>query len=169
MKVLLYMAISVNGYIAKSDHDTPWTEAEFASYAEKVKEIGNLIIGRTTYDLMLGENAFADLNEPYVVVLTSSQDKPTREKTVFVNDFNMAMSALEKQGFKIALVGGGGQADTAALDSGKLEELFVDVEPVVFGKGIPLFAPSNSNLKLELIETKKIGESGVQLHYKVKK
>ena len=29
MKVVLYMAISVNGYVAKPNHNTPWTNAEF--------------------------------------------------------------------------------------------------------------------------------------------
>jgi len=161
------MAISVTGYIAKPDHDTPWTEAEFASYSDKVKEIGNLIIGKTTYELMMEENAFADLNEPFVVVLTSSEDKPKRKNTTFVKDFEMALSTMQAQGFQTSLVGGGGQADTAALKSGKLDELYIDVEPLIFGRGIPLFSPTDVNLKLKLVDTKKIGESGIQLHYRV--
>ena len=52
MKVILYMAISVNGYIAKPDHDTPWTQEEFGSYADKVKEIGNLIIYATIQHML---------------------------------------------------------------------------------------------------------------------
>jgi dihydrofolate reductase len=167
MKVILYMATSVNGYIAKLNHDTPWSDDEFISYSDKVKEVGNLIIGKTTYDLMLKENAFVDLNEPFIAVLTSSSQKPTRGKTVFVKNFKDSLKALEKQGFQIALVGGGGQADTAALESGLLEEIFIDVEPLVFGRGIPLFATSNSDLKLKLLDTKKIGNSGLQLHYQV--
>ena len=67
----------------------------------------------------------------------------------------------------MTLVGGGGQADTAALESGLLEEIFIDVEPLVFGRGIPLFAPSDSDLKLKFLDTKKVGESGIQLHYQV--
>lgn len=55
------------------------------------------------------------------------------------------------------------------LDSGLLDEIYIDVEPLVFGDGIPLFTPSNNDLKLTLLETKKIGASGVQLHYKVLK
>lgn len=167
MKVILYMATTANGYIAKPNHETPWSDAEFTSYSNKVKEASNLIIGKTTYDLMLEENAFADLNEPFVVVLTSSNKKPVRKKTVFVKNFKEALRVLEKQGFQTALVGGGGQADTAALESGLIEEIFIDVEPMVFGRGIPLFAPSNSDLKLKLLETKKIGDSGVQLHYQI--
>ena len=161
------MATSVNGYIAKLNHDTPWSDDEFISYSDKVKEVGNLIIGKTTYDLMLEENAFADLDEPFIAVLTSSIQKPARKKTAFVKNLKDALKILEKQDFQMALVGGGGQADTAALELGLLEEIFIDVEPLVFGRGIPLFSPSDSDLKLKLLDTKKVGESGIQLHYQV--
>ena len=167
MKVILYMATTANGYIAKLSHDTPWSDAEFTSYSDKVKEVGNLIIGKTTYDLMLEENAFADLDEPFVAALTSSNQSPAREKTAFVKNFKDALKVLEKQGFQTALVGGGGQADSSALESGLIEEIFIDVEPLIFGRGISLFTPSNFDLKLKLIDTKKVGESGIQLHYQV--
>jgi len=167
MKIILYMAISVNGFVAKPDHDTPWTDEEFESYSSKVKEIGNLIVGKTTFDLMYEENAFADLDEPFVVVLTSSEEAPARENTVFVKTFEEAVKVLKGRGFSVALVGGGGKADTAALESGMIEELYIDVEPLVFGKGIPLFSPSDKNLSLKLLNTKQIGESGMQLHYQV--
>src|SRR3990167_2449592 len=167
MKVILYMATSVNGYIAQLDHNTPWTKEEFASYSQKVKECGNLIIGKTTHDLMQEENAFTELGEPLVVVVTSSNEKPVRDKTVFVASFKDAFNLLRQKEFQTALVGGGGKLDVAALESGLLEEIFIDVEPWIFGNGIPLFSPSQTNLNLKLISTKKIGESGFQLHYQV--
>ena len=79
------------------------------------------------------------------------------------------MKVLEDKGFSVTLVGGGGQADTAALESGMVEELYIDVEPLVFGRGIPLFSSSDKNLNLKLLDTTRIGESGVQLHYQVLK
>lgn len=163
MKVILYMAISINGFVAKSDHDTPWNDKEFESYSQKVKEIGNLIVGKTTFDLMNQENAFADLDEPFVVVLTSSKETPLRKKTIHVESFDEAVKVLDDKVFPIALVGGGGQADTAALESGRLEEIYIDIEPHVFGKGIPLFSPSEKNLELKLLDTKTIGKSGFHL------
>src|SRR3989344_2877907 len=105
MKVILYMAISVNGFIAKPDHDTPWTNEEFNSYSNKVKEVGNMIIGKTTFDLMHEERAFAYLNEPFVVIITSSEKKPPRENTVYVKTFMEAVKVLEDKGFSVTLVG----------------------------------------------------------------
>jgi dihydrofolate reductase len=154
------MATSVNGYIAKVDHETPWTEDEFSSYTDKVREVGNLVVGKTTFELMLEENAFADLGEPFVVVLTSSQEKPIRENTIYVDTFDEAINTIAGKGFSTALIGGGGKMDSEALRSGKLDELYIDIEPVVFGKGIPLFAECDIHVELKMIDSKRIGESG---------
>ncbi len=163
------MAISANGYIARTNNETPWSEDENTNYKNKVKEVGNLVLGKTTYDLMMKESAFNDLNNPLIIVLTKSMEKPSRENTYFVSSFNNALKVLITNGYHTALIGGGGQCDTAALKSGKINEIFLDIEPHVFGSGIPLFVSSTKDLKLKLIEFKKIGTSGIQLHYRVKK
>lgn len=167
MKVILYMATTANGYIASEAHDTPWSDDEWNSYSAHVKEVGNLIVGKTTYDIMLGDGSYAKLGNPAVVCLTSSSDQPTEANHFFVQDFPSAMTILQEQGFDTTLVGGGAACDTAALESGLIDEIFLDVEPIIFGQGIPLFRPSTANLQLKLVDTKKIGDNGLQLHYKV--
>lgn len=169
MKVILYMAISANGFIAKPNHDTPWTDAEWESYSSKVKSIGNLIVGKTTYDLMVDDGSFDKLGNPTVICLTSSSASPESNNHFFVNNFDAAILKLNELKFDSALVGGGGACDTAALESNKLSEIYLDIEPHIFGKGIPLFRSTTKNLELKLFDTKKIGENGIQLHYKVKR
>ena len=107
------------------------------------------------------------MGNPFVVCLTSSNEKPTRKNTVFVKDFTEAIEKLAKEGFDTALVTGGGQTDTAALESGLIKEIYLDIEPHIFGQGIPLFSPSEVDLELKFIEARPIGKSGVQLHYTV--
>jgi len=167
MKVILYMATTINGFIASEDHDTPWTDAEWDSYSSKVKETGNLIIGKITYDFMASDGSYEKLGNPTVVCLTKSVDNSSSNNHYFVKDFSSAIKLLTEQGFNHVLVGGGGFCDTAALESGLIDEIYIDVEPVLFGKGIPLFRISDTNLKLQLIDHKQIGESGIQLHYRV--
>lgn len=169
MKVILYMATSLNGYIAKLDHETPWSEAEWESYSAMVKEKGNLVVGKTTYDLMLIDNDFASLGSPLIVCLTHSNQESSEANTVFVTSFEEAVKVLEERGFGEALIGGGGLLNRTALESGLLDEIYIDMEPKVFGDGIPLFSSSDRHLELELLSTKKIGQNGVQMHYKVKK
>jgi len=49
------MAMSVNGYIAKENGETHWSDEEWRSFSEKVKEFACIIIGRKTYEIMRGE------------------------------------------------------------------------------------------------------------------
>lgn len=163
------MAISANGMIAKADHDTPWSDDEFESYKNKVIEIGNLVIGKTTYDLTIEDNGFDNLRNPFIVVLTTSGDKPRNKNTIFVKSFNEAIKVSQEKKFENMLIAGGGKMNKVALESGKIDEIFLDVEPFIFGKGINLFAESDMNLNLKLIGTKKVGKNGIQLHYEVTK
>ncbi len=166
MKVVLYMAISADGFVAKLNDDTPWTKDEWKCYSGKVKQIGNLIIGRRTYELT---EKFSDVGDPYVVVVTSSKSFLDKNNVHFVHTFKQAVDLLKKNKFKTILVAGGGKMNKTALESGLVDEIFLDVEPFIFGRGIPLFGGTSHELKLNLLEVNKTGKSSVQLHYKVAK
>lgn len=55
----------------------------------------------------------------------------------------------------------------AFMKEGLINEIYLDVEPLIFGKGIKLFADSDFEYNLELLEVNKLNENTVQLHYKV--
>ncbi|PIP24236.1 MAG: deaminase, partial [Candidatus Nealsonbacteria bacterium CG23_combo_of_CG06-09_8_20_14_all_37_18] len=50
-----------------------------------------------------------------------------------------------------------------------IDEIFIDIEPIILGKGIPLFRDKDFKRNLKLVGQKKISESEIQLHYKVLK
>lgn len=50
-----------------------------------------------------------------------------------------------------------------------IDEIYLDVEPLVFGKGIPIFREADFEYELELMEIKKLNKNTIQLHYRVKK
>ena len=69
MKVVLYMAISANGMIAKKDDDTSWiSEEEWDSYSSAVCSAGNLVVGRRTYDILTKQPEFSELENVKVIV-----------------------------------------------------------------------------------------------------
>ena len=64
MKVILYMAISTNGYIAKENDDTSWISTEeWNSYAAIIRKSGCLIVGHRTYDILTKQPEFAELGK----------------------------------------------------------------------------------------------------------
>jgi len=67
------------------------------------------------------------------------------------------------------VVAGGGKLNASFLKEGLVDEIYLDVEPIAFGKGIKLFDDEDFEVNLELIEVNKISQNEIQLHYKVKK
>ena len=169
MKVVLYMAISVDGYIAKADDEVTWSDAEWQNYKSMVQEAGNLIIGRKTYDIFMEDGGFGELGNPKVLVVSSKRKVSEDSNVIWVNSFEEALEKLENMNMGMVLVGGGANLNRLALESGKIDEIYLDVEPVLYGKGISLFDPIVKEVSVELLEVNKYGGGGVQLHYKVKK
>lgn len=55
------------------------------------------------------------------------------------------------------------------MKEGLVDEIYLDIEPIVLGKGIQLFEDADFESKLELLETRKFSNNEIQLHYKVLK
>ncbi len=165
MKVVLYMAITANGYIAKENDETPWSDEEWKSFSEKVKEIKNLVIGRKTFDIMEQGKEFQKIGNPFTVIVSNQKENNFN----FVNSPEQAINLLKEKGFSEVLVAGGGLLNSSFMQKGLVDEIYLDVEPFLFGKGIQLFAKNDFETKLELLETKQLSKNVIQLHYKVLK
>ena len=55
------------------------------------------------------------------------------------------------------------------MEDGLIDEIYLDIEPIIFGKGIKLFADNNFEVKLKLLGIRNLTEDILQLHYKVLK
>ena len=74
---------------------------------------------------------------------------------------------LEEKGFDSAFLIGGGQLNSSFAKEELLDEIYVDVEPLIFGQGIQIFKESDFEFELKLLGVKKLNENTVQLHYQV--
>ncbi len=182
MKTILYMAVSVNGMIAAENDDTSWvSEGEWEHYKKMVSKIGNLVVGRKTYDVMRGEGTFADLEENLLVVVVSKLAEEVSlngltQKFFIAHSPGEAIEILENAGFDEALVAGGGKLNASFMKEGLVDELIIDLEPKVLVNGISLFAQDEFVGDLELLEVRYLDEHGVpcgapqgtvQFHYRV--
>lgn len=167
MKVILYMAQSINGFIAKLDNATPWSSEEWKIYKETVGKVGNIIMGRKTYDIMK-DDGFDSLGNPFVIVV-SQQNLQSEKNTIFVKTPEEALDVAKEKGFPEVLIIGGSQINGLFLKKNLVDEVYLDMEPVLFGQGIPLFSAQENDFQLELLETKPYSKNGLQLRYQVKK
>lgn len=165
MKVILYMAMTVNGYIARENGETPWSDEEWQSFAEVARRTKNLIIGRKTFEVMKADDEFVKIGNPFTVVVSSQWSDEAGYN--FASNPISALALMQKQGFEEVLVAGGGLLNSAFMAEGLVSEIYLDVEPLIFGKGVKLFASDDFEEKLELLNVKQLSKNTVQLHYKV--
>lgn len=168
MKVILYMQITANGFIAKPDDNTDWISSEdWANYNTTVQKTGAVIIGRKTYELIAKQTGFDDLEKVKVVVVSHNDFETVIENHLKASTPQQALELLKD--CSEVIVGGGGTLNSSFMKAGLVDGIYLDVEPVIFGKGIPVFAPEDFECELELLETRNITKNSIQLHYGVKK
>lgn len=171
MKVILYMATTVNGYIAKEDDDTSFvSENEWENFRKMIKRTGNIIVGRRTYEIMKKSNEFEGLKDIKVLVVTNNPSFNTTNSNHSTQPSpKEALEFLRQQGFQEVLVAGGSKLNTSFMAENLIDEIYLDIEPLALSRGIKLFADADFEAKLELLDTKQFSPNELQLHYKVLK
>ena len=161
------MAITADGKIAKTaDHFANWTSgADKKMFVEKTKAAGVIIMGLTTYQT-IGKPLPGRLN----IVLTPEPEKETSipgslEYTSQTPD--EILKNLGIRGYKETIIGGGSTINGLFLKNNLIDEIWITLEPKIFGEGIGLFRGADVNLNLELIENVQLDKNVVQLKYKI--
>jgi dihydrofolate reductase len=169
-KLILYIAASLDAYIARPDGDTSWlhderftVEGEDFGYSTLLQGIDTTLMGHGTYKVILG----FDMPFPYadkVNYVFSRSSQPATEQVRFVREDVAAFVQRLKQepGQDIWLIGGG-QVNTLLLNAGLIDELIITYVPVILGSGIPLFAAGAQERQLQVLGSKNFPNGFVQL------
>jgi dihydrofolate reductase len=164
MEKVLYMGLTANGCYAVVDesHSESSLPKEVPdNFTQQVRRIGNLIIGRRTYELF-------HTKMPGIRLLIVSRSHPTYNGVSVVASPVEALSLLEKEGFDTALVGGGATLVNTVLSQGLIDEIYTNIYPSISnGRTFAISEKLESNL--ELLSVAKLGADVVQLHYRVRR
>jgi len=167
MKVILVMALTVDGKIGRSsDHFPDWTGTEDKkNFAEISKKAGAVIMGSKTFDTF----GFP-LPDRKNIILTRDKNRRSRWENLAYTDKKPReiLRDLDKEGFSHVILAGGSLVNSLFAEENLIDEVIVSISPKIFGDGISLFAKEIS-MELELEEMKKIGRNLVFLKYKVLK
>lgn len=160
-KVVLFIAMSLDGYIADENGQVAWLEGQNPdeetpdTYAEFVKDVDTVIMGWNTYhqvatELSPDEWVYHGLTS-YVV---THREMPSTEEIVFTQTppCRLVDELKRKEGKKIWICGG---ADLIwqLMKSDQIDEYYISVIPTILGKGIRLFGADSKERKLQLIHT----------------
>lgn len=169
MKITLIMVSSLDGVIAKdSNHNAfEWTSAEDKKHFQSLsKEIGVVVMGGNTF------KASGRSNYPgrIAYVLTNNPKNYDMGEDVYPlsgTPQSVAAQLREKCHKHVALIGGA-QVNRDFLLAGLVDDIYLTVEPLIFGKGLHLFDDEDLNIKLSLLESKRLNDNGtIILHYEV--
>ena len=165
-KIKLFIACSLDGYIAKEDGSVNWLpENTDSGYDQFYSSIDTVLMGQKTYEQILtfGKYPYKD-KISYVFSRNPNQKKDENvEFTSEVEEFTKKL--VSSSGKDIWLVGGSEIASTF-VNLKFVDELILSVIPVVLSKGTPLFKNIKEEIKLELIKTTEYPKL-VELSYKV--
>lgn len=163
------MGISANGYIAKSDGNSEWTSREdLRGFYEHSKEAGNVIMGKNTYLEALKRGYFPFPDSLNIVMSHQPIENKWGKQVLFTDKSpKEILKILEGKGLNTAFLAGGGKLNSSFAKESLINEVYLDVEPLIFGKGIQVFEPSDFEFELEFLGTKNLNKDTVQLHYRV--
>ena len=175
-KVIVHIATSADGYIARPDGDLDWLTSRpapkgFYGMNAFMKTIDTTVFGRKTYDVSLRLGATFDSKKNRTIVF-SRQARPADAPAgvEFVNDaIGPFVSGLRDEPGKDIWLMGGGELIASFLDEQAIDEFVISVVPVFIGDGIPLIARRHRQTPLDLRSTKRFEDGLVQLHYRVLK
>ena len=75
---------------------------------------------------------------------------------------------MKAQEGKDIFVMGGGELAKSLFDGGLIDEVGINIHPILLGSGIPLFHEMKGQIKLELLECKSLENGCVGVSYRVK-
>lgn len=170
-KLVLFIASSLDGYIATEEHSLDWlfaVEGEGDNgYSEFYDTVDTILIGRVTYDwIMEYEKGNFPYKEKECYVFSRIELEGRKDVTFIHEDVIQFTEGLKnKDGKNIWLVGGGNLLDTF-LKEKLVDEIIITISPVILGSGIPLFRNNSFQTILSLRGINRFNQF-VELHYEI--
>ena len=182
------MMLSLDGYFEGPDHDLSWhnVDDEFNRFViEQLKEAELIMFGRRTYQLMesFWPKAATDtkmskenleiaslMNNTNKIVFSRTlekvEEKENWRNVRLMHEFDPEEIRRLKQQPGGGIWVGGSDLAVSFIKAGLIDEFRFMINPVVVGKGTPIFKGLDSKLNLELIKTRQFSSGNILLYYK---
>jgi dihydrofolate reductase len=176
-RIIAYLAVSADGYIARPDGDVDWLNRRPRTADYGMREfhasIDTILLGRKTYDWAADYAARTGMKGLFSAkaVHYVFSHTPPRQAEPGVNFVSEPVKAFAQRlrrtpGKNIWMMGGGGLI-ASFLDEGEIDEFDVHVIPTFIGEGIPLVAPRHRDVPLQLRSVNQYPDGVVRLRYQI--
>lgn len=170
-KVILFIATSLDGYIAKSNDDLSFLsivqqEGEDYGYDDFVNSVDTVILGRKTYDwIMTQVPEFPHVDKDSYII--TRIPRPGKGRINFyTGDLKELVLRLKSEQGKNIFIDGGAEIVNELLKQKLIDELIISVIPILIGNGTRLFKDGRPEQKLKFVDVRKFDTGLLQVHYK---
>jgi dihydrofolate reductase len=168
--VVLHAAVSLDGYLAGPNHDLGFLDditGAAAVYEPFYAEVGALVMGRTTFDVVRDiAEQWPYPGKPCTVVTSRPLRDPPQDVTADAGNDLVALAHDLRRHGRVWVVGGGVLAG-GLLAAGVLDEIDLVITPHVLGAGTPLWPSGTGRHRLRLADASDLGAGAVRVQYVV--
>lgn len=170
-KVILYIASSLDGKIARENGSVDWLppvekDGEDYGYKDFYHSIDALVMGSKTYEQVLDFGDWPYKGKPSYV-FSHRKLRSNRKDIIFTKSRpDRVIDDLVKQGSKKIWLLGGAKLTADFLKLQLIDDYIIFIVPVILGRGIPLFLPSAPKNRLKLMERLSYGSGLIRLKYR---
>jgi dihydrofolate reductase len=172
-KIIVHIATSADGYIARPDGNLDWLTRRpapkgFYGMPQFMRSVDAKLVGRKTFDLSVEMGAHFSADDRHYVFSHRPAPASVPAGVEFVTQSIGAFAKrLRNQAGKNIWMMGGGEIIASFLDEDLIDEFIITVVPIFIGEGIPLIAPRHRNVPLKLRSAKSFPDGVVQVHYDI--
>jgi dihydrofolate reductase len=169
-KVILYIATSLDGYIAAPNDDLSFLsvvqkEGEDYGYGDFIQSVDTVIMGRKTYDWVMTQVPEFPHADKEAYIITRNERKGMGNTHFYTRDLEALILQLKSGSGKNIFIDGGAQVVNELLEQSLIDEFVISIIPVLLGRGTRLFQDGRPLQKLKHAGTKSYDTGLVQLHY----
>ena len=167
MKTTLFLSVSVDGLIANKDGIPLFPDGAWEDWCSLVNNADNVIAGRSSYDQLKDDDMASVLHPKHKVVLSSRNIELGDSTWQQAKSPTEALEILRNKGVVEAIIGGGRAVAHSFMREQLVDYIIIDLQPVAFGSGTPVFGDVLEMARLKLLESNPLNEDAIRLRYQV--
>lgn len=157
----VFIATSIDGYIADKEGQIDWLHSipnpnnDDMGYANFMKNIDAIVMGKNTFNTVLGFDMDWPYQKPVFVLSTSLKEIPNHLKNVFLIKGNLQniVKEINRKGFSSLYIDGG-KTIQSFIEEDLIDEITITTIPIILGGGVKLYGKTKNQLKYKCSNTK---------------
>ena len=167
MNTTLFLSVSIDGLIADQQGIPLFPEGAWEDWCALVNEADNVIAGRSSFEQLQDDQMASVLHPQHKIVLSTQDIDVADSGWQHARSPAEALTILAEAGVEEVIIGGGRAVAHSFMHEKLIDHIVIDLQPVAFGTGTPVFGDSIEMASLKLLESRPLNDDAIRLRYQV--